>query len=343
VAGIVAFTAMGDGFKAGVNEYAQSTGADLLVMNDGVADPGFSRMSVEEIEQIRNHPGVEAIATACGLPARLPGRKSPVLVLGRDPSERLIGAYAGPRLTGELLKTPDEAMLGKLLADDLGLSVGDTFEMIDRNFTVSGIYETNVRFEMGSAILHIDVLREQLNIPDGSAQMLFVYLSADAPLQETMMSLAMAHSSRRWIPAAMFTESFDHFAMIDPFIWAISLAALIVGGIGILNTMLMSVSERTREIGMLRAFGWPRAMVLWLILREGLLTSFLGGLVGIGIGIAGAETLMRLIPQGMVSPLYSVQLFLIAVVTAVVVGFLGGLYPAWRASRLAPAEALRYE
>ena len=140
-----------------------------------------------------------------------------------------------------------------------------------------------------------------------------------------------------------FTGYYDQLEYIDWFVWIISLVSVAVGGLGVLNTLLMSVSERTREIGTLRAVGWSQGRVLRLILGEGLVTSILGGFGGSLLGVVGAELLMKLVPQGILEPLYGPRIFARAMIVAVLLGLLGALYPAWRASRLAPAEALRYE
>jgi putative ABC transport system permease protein len=111
-----------------------------------------------------------------------------------------------------------------------------------------------------------------------------------------------------------------------------------------LNTLLMSVLERTREIGVLRALGWRRRHVLGMVLQEALVLGAVGGSVGVAIGL-GLTWLVTLIPGlfGSIEPVYSPELFVQAVVVALGAGLLGGLYPAWRATRMHPAEALRYE
>jgi putative ABC transport system permease protein len=95
--------------------------------------------------------------------------------------------------------------------------------------------------------------------------------------------------------------------------------------------MLMSVLERTREIGVLRALGWRRARVVGMILQESL--------------VLGLGRLLRLVPgtYGSMDLIYTPQLFVQAVVVAMIAGVMGGLYPAWRATRMRPVEALRYE
>jgi len=120
--------------------------------------------------------------------------------------------------------------------------------------------------------------------------------------------------------------------------------AIAVGGIGVMNTMLMVVFERTREIGALRAMGWSRWRVLGLILREAGLLGALGG--GIGIGVAfGLLFLLGQIPLygNIITPRWSLEIFSRALVVAVTLGLVGGLYPALRATRMQPVEALQYE
>lgn len=110
------------------------------------------------------------------------------------------------------------------------------------------------------------------------------------------------------------------------------------------NTMVMIVFERTREIGVLRALGWRRRRVLSMIVRESLTLSLLGGVGGITAGVLLGLAL-NLIPmmQGWVRVQYSAGLFAQALGTALVLGIVGGIYPAWRAASLQPIEALRYE
>jgi putative ABC transport system permease protein len=140
-----------------------------------------------------------------------------------------------------------------------------------------------------------------------------------------------------------FTLFYDQIEYIDWFVWIVSIVSLAVGGLGVLNTLLMSVSERTREIGTLRAVGWSRARVLSMILQEGFLVSALGALLGLAIGVAGAEALVAFAPRGFLGAQYSPLLFAEAAAVALALGFLGSLYPAWKAGRLSPIEALRYE
>jgi putative ABC transport system permease protein len=126
--------------------------------------------------------------------------------------------------------------------------------------------------------------------------------------------------------------------------WTVSLLAIIVGGIGMMNTMVMSVFERTREIGTLRALGWRRRRVLFAVFQESLVLGVLGVVCGILASmLLGAA--MRQIPLfgSALAIVLSPPLLMQALVIALGLGVVGGLYPAWRAANLSPVEALRYE
>ncbi|MFI5298162.1 MAG: ABC transporter permease [Polyangiales bacterium] len=121
---------------------------------------------------------------------------------------------------------------------------------------------------------------------------------------------------------------------------AIAAVALLVGGIGVMNVMLASVAERTREIGLRRAVGAQQGAVQVQFITEAIVLTGFGGLLGIGISLAGAVALERLLGWPMPIP---PQAFVLALSFSIGVGVTFGFYPAWRASRLDPIEALRSE
>jgi putative ABC transport system permease protein len=125
--------------------------------------------------------------------------------------------------------------------------------------------------------------------------------------------------------------------------WAVSLLAILVGGIVVIVTMMKAVSERTREIGVLKAIGWTQKRILGMIIGESIVLSLIAIVVGllIGIGIVELISTTHLL-QG-IRPSFSAFLFLKGIGVALFLGIIGGIYPAYRASRLSPTEALRYE
>ncbi len=118
--------------------------------------------------------------------------------------------------------------------------------------------------------------------------------------------------------------------------------SLLVGSIGLMNIMLVSVSERTAEIGLRRAMGARKTDILVQFLAEALLLSLAGGLIGFGLGVLGSQIVGNLIEElrGMVT--VTADIIAIAVAISSIVGMVAGIYPAWRAARLQPTEALRH-
>jgi putative ABC transport system permease protein len=129
--------------------------------------------------------------------------------------------------------------------------------------------------------------------------------------------------------------------VLTVFLGAIAGISLLVGGIGIMNIMLVSVTERTREIGLRKAVGAHRRDILWQFLLEAMTLSVIGGVVGIGLGVVGAETISALVED--FSAVVSPQAVLLATTFSAAVGLFFGIYPARRASLLNPIDALRYE
>ena len=138
-----------------------------------------------------------------------------------------------------------------------------------------------------------------------------------------------------------FVETVEQTAQVFTLLLAgVALVSLIVGGIGIMNIMLVSVTERTREIGLRKAIGATRFNILMQFLIESVVVSVLGGLIGIALGYYAAYTLASQANWKVLIPIEGV---LLAFGFAAFIGVFFGLYPAWRASQLQPIEALRYE
>ena len=116
--------------------------------------------------------------------------------------------------------------------------------------------------------------------------------------------------------------------------------SLVVGGIGIMNIMLVSVTERTREIGIRMAVGARARDILVQFLIEAVTLSAVGGLIGIALGIIATQIVAYFTHWPTVTPLVWVGA---ACISSAVIGVISGFYPAWKASRLDPIEALRYE
>jgi putative ABC transport system permease protein len=126
--------------------------------------------------------------------------------------------------------------------------------------------------------------------------------------------------------------------------WLTSTIALMVGTIGMINTMLTAVFERTRELAILRAIGWRKSRIVKLILAESVVLGLAGAVAGTILAVVITQVLSRLPAAGrMVSGEISPQVILQGFAIATLVGLVGGLFPAFRAARLVPTEGLRHE
>jgi putative ABC transport system permease protein len=243
-----------------------------------------------------------------------------------------------------------EVMLGELLADDLKKKVGDTLEIQSTPFTVCAIYHGGSGLQAAAVIMPLDQLQSLSNL-QGKVSTFDVRLRpapAGEPrehyLKRAQAQIQAALPGLRAVPAAERAHNNQFVQLAHASAWGTSSIALLIGILGIANTMAMSVYERTREIGILRALGWNRVQVLMLIQLEAAVLGFGGGSLGIVFGWCALHLLAAL-PQtaSIVSTSLPVLLLAEALGIAVLAGLIAGALPAWRAAQLSPVEALRYD
>jgi putative ABC transport system permease protein len=243
-----------------------------------------------------------------------------------------------------------EVMLGDLLADDLKKKVGDTLEIQSSSFTVCAIYHGGSGLQAAAVIMPLDQL-QQLSSLQGKVSTFDLRLrpapageSQEHYLSRAQAQIQAALPGLRAVPAAERAHNNQFVQLAHASAWGTSSIALLIGILGIANTMAMSVYERTREIGILRALGWNRRQVLFLIQLEAAILGLGGGFFGIVFGWCGLHLLADL-PQtaSIVSTSIPVLLLAESLGIAVLAGLIAGALPAWRASKLSPVAALRYD
>jgi putative ABC transport system permease protein len=243
-----------------------------------------------------------------------------------------------------------EVMLGDLLAGSLHKNAGDTLEIQGSPFTVSGMYHGGSALEAGAVIMPLDQM-QKLGSLQGKVTAFHVRLkpvpAGESPehyLARAQAQIEAALPGLRAVPAAERASNNQLVVLAHAAAWGTSSIALLIGILGIANTMAMSVFERTREIGILRALGWKRWRILLLIQTEAAVLGFAGGILGIAVGW-GALRLLSALPQtaSIVSASFPVLLLAEALGIAVLAGLAAGAIPAWRGARLSPVEALRHD
>jgi putative ABC transport system permease protein len=243
-----------------------------------------------------------------------------------------------------------EILLGDTLAANLNKKTGDTVEIQGSAFTVVGTYHGGSALEADAVIMPLDEL-QQLSSLQGKVTAFHVRLrpapageSPDQYLKRAQAEIEAALPGLHAAPAAERAANNQLVGMAHAVAWGTSTIALIVGILGIVNTMAMSVFERTREIGILRALGWKSWNILLLIQTEAAVLGLVGGLIGICAGW-GALHVLSVLPQtaSVVSADVSPMHFLEALGIAVLSGLVAGAVPAWRGAHLSPVEALRHD
>ncbi len=291
-------------------------------------------------EQIEDVGGVDDVAGIYLRVGEVQGRES-TLVVGYDPEEfpsRRLVIVGGRRPQGE------EALVGDTGARTLGVAPGDTVEVEGRRFRVSGLYHSGNRFVDGAVVLPLTTVQSIASRP-GEVTTFGVTVTlgrrpADvAKRVEEQVPGAVAVTE----PGAVVKVDTSSRLIIDAG-WIFSVMALIVGGIGVLNTMAMSVFERIREIGIMRAVGWRKRRIALLILSEAAGIGLIALALGLLLGYLAAELFTS---QGNISALaepdFTAGVFAWGLAFALGVALIGALYPAWRAVSLRPIEALRRE
>jgi putative ABC transport system permease protein len=243
-----------------------------------------------------------------------------------------------------------EVMLGDLLADDLKKRTGDALPIQGTDFTVAGIFHAGTVIEDGAMIMPLDQMQAIADM-DGKVSTFHVKLrpappgeSYDTYVKHAEKEIEAAVPGVHADPAAERAANNIFISLARSVAWGTSSIALLIGILGIANTMAMSVFERTREIGILRALGWKGRHVILLILTEATALGMAGGVLGIGVGCAILRVLAALpqsasIVSAFVSPFHLLDALLIAIAS----GIAAGAYPAWRGAHLSPVDALRYE
>jgi ABC-type antimicrobial peptide transport system permease subunit len=339
---IVAMIAMVDGFAVSFDQLTNAGQVDLLAEQAKASDLSLSQIDERTAIQVRGMPEVQSISkillgitSAPGLPY--------FMVYGLDPDEDYIRHYRIRE--GRLVERPGEIVIGRFAANSLKKEVGDVLRFSGSGFHVVGIYENGSAYEDAGGMLLLRDAQAMFNKPR-KMSLLGIQLKEEYKSQakEIAQKITREQPELTVAQSSGFVEQMQDMASTYAMLDALIVLTVVVGGIVMMNAMLMSVFERTQEIGVLRALGWRRRQVLGMVLAESLALSLASALAGLGVGI-GLNALFMLDPtMGMfLTPAYSPQLFVEVIALSVFLGAVGGLYPAWRASNLRPIEALRYE
>ena len=342
IAAVVALVGMSRGLVASWSAGMKSRGTDIVVhnMRGSLTPKPFPAAARERIV------GLPGVAATCKILVELMSVETSEMTIV---SAREWGGFSWENLKLVSGRMPRDAaervvVLGSTAASVLNKKSGDPIQIETEELTVAGIVDGGALVENGSVILALPLLQE---ITGNHEQINAIDVRAVPGLGESGLQELCAEISRL-VPEARAEIAGEHirhsqgYRVINAMSWGTSLLAILVGVLGVMNTMLMTVFERKQEIAILLALGWKRSRIVRMILWESALLGLLGGLVGVALGFAGVHFL-KTTPaiRGLLEPELSIGLVGIAVALAVVVGVLSGIYPAWRSSRLNPSLTLQ--
>lgn len=354
VLAVVALLGVASGFERGFVEVFEARGVDLIVVEGGITEQLTSSLDQKLGERIKVQPGVKDLAAM-------------LLEVLAFEKENLVGVMVQgwaaesflfrdlKMAQGRTLTSADKkcAVLGSILARNLRKKLGDTVEIDREDFTVIGIFDSFNVFENGSVVVLLDEL-QRVMIRPGQVTAMAVVLQ-DGPSKADAVSRLCKEIDNfadergkklrlSALPTKDYVSSTLQIRMAQGMAWLTSIIALVIGAIGMMNTMMASVLERTREIGILRAIGWQRRRVLNMVLLEALLQCLIGATAGCIAAIGLVYALSRAPGvQGFIQGDMSAVVIFQGFFVAGLMGLVGGLYPAWCASRLAPSEAIRHD
>ena len=361
---LVVFSSMANKVDALVSGGSDYYAGKIVVSDGGFGGLGGQPMRLDQLDELRAIDGAEVVMPAVTMIA------SEIQGVSFGPPDQVFGAPAGadegretyvPQLaSGRSLTADDEGgnvtVLGSSIAQKRGVAVGDAITLQDHTFEVVGVLEPTLSnpdvtialpFSTAQLLVHEDLpslVRDQVDLTEIVSQ--FVVFPAPGADHD-----ALADTIEAQFPdvTALTGEGFDEsvgssVAVFNSIIVGIGLVSLIVGGLSVINTMAMSVAERTREIGIKRAIGARRRRIIRELMVEAGVIGAIGGILGVALGalvaVLGNEagrssgTVLFELTPGTAA---------FAFIFSTLLGTVAGIVPAWSAARLDPVAALRYE
>lgn len=346
VATLVAMIGLSQGVERAWKNNFKIRGTDLLVVQKGAVEIFTTQIDEELGRQISAIPGVEEASGELADLMVLEGRIT-ALAVGWPKESYLWNTVT--LLSGRLPKVAEKekaVLIGQSAAETLKKIPGDTLLVKDRRLPIAGIIKMSGVIGSHSLILPLNILQD-INRREGKVTVFHVRISEPRSSEKVA---AVAKQIEKVLPdlavmeTAAVVENDWVLRLFRAVSWSISVMAVAIALMVMLNTLLMMVVEQTREIGVLGAVGWSPGRIVAFVVVQGMLLAFFGGALGLVGGSLGLRWLTSF-PQvkGLIEGGLSSSLLCVVFLTVFILGGLGGLYPAWRAARLNIIDALRYE
>lgn len=350
VAAIIAMVSVVDGLFSEVsNAIGQVNG--IRVLAAGSNSPIFSRIDASRESDLESVRGVTVAVPFVVGPVNSIDKKGlfygNTLILGIDVAKQnqaLASGISGEIVEGREIRVGENgvAVIGKAIKSDYDKFLNQSIEINGEKFRVVGVYSSGSPFLESSILVSIFDARKMLGFPDDKVSMFNLELVNPGETNKVVDSINFRF--REELRAASASDLSEQFGgIIGSFrVLVIAVAAIsaIVAGVGIVNTMLMSVLERFKEIGALKAVGWTNSNIINMVMVESVLISFIGAIGGILLGFIISVLIEQLFGF---TTLVSFELLVGVFVFAFGLGIVSGAYPAFVASKMDPVDALRSE
>ena len=318
--------------------------ADFTVAQKGASDTLSSTIDNQELARISHTPGVGSAVGVLVETQHLNADNPVFIEIGINPGD--LAAFGVKVLAGQSYSTTatNQVMLGWRAAANFGLHVGDRFSANGTSNTVVGIYSTGNSFGDAGAMFPLPAIQGYNRVP-GIVTLAFVKVTPGASVAGVAARVAYDQPELTTIrTASQFGRADQNLVYLQAAVNGSTVLAILIGAVIVGNTMLLSLFERTREFGLLRAIGWTRRRTVSLLLGESLLLAVLGAAIGVGLSFMVAAGLSQLPAlKGILHPDFTESAFWRALFTALVMTLIGALYPTIRAALLSPLRALSYE
>lgn len=325
----------------------------IMVFEKGSMGPMFSSISTEYEAKLSNIPGIRNVIPTKNVMAKsIEGKSSGMSIsmtriIGTDYSKKsykTASGVGGEIIQGKSFTASDKGkvIVGEELMDSLNKFLGNQLDVEGKQFEIIGVYRTGSEMLNSSILMSLDDLQELRGLPkDKVGQYNIELINPDDDEKVVKLIEFKFPEELTAISTSDFSAQIAEILnMLRLLVLAVAGLSAIVAGIGILNTMLMSVTERFKEIGTLKATGWSNSNVMQMIIYESILISIIGGVLGITVG-TGVSFLLQ--AQFAITAIVTMPLLMQAMSFAIIIGIIAGVYPAYIASRVDPVEALRHE
>ena len=316
---------------------------ELIVQSKAATSPFSSSISHADYKRLLKQKGVESAPSIILEPIKV--SKSPYFILaGTSSIEPILSSIS--LVEGRL---PDlrrqEVIIGQKASRKLHWNLNEAIELgTGTSFTVVGVYATGSRLFDTGMIMSIKDAKQVLN-RQGEINIVLVRPQKGYPIQKLMRRIKKDFPDLSIVKSQDLLGQIQFVQVVDAVSKGLSMMAVIIAGVFVSNTMLMAITERTREVGILMAVGWSRWMISRVIVGETLMLCTLGGLVGYGVGfcmlwlfsnsdIIGLDWATATLNPGILAR---------SILLSVMLGLVCSIYPAVVASRLSPVQALRFE